>query len=138
MATVVNMKLTPDEQHKFNGLKKLGMSDLEAYDVIDCDREIDKGIEQAFDLDKETEKMAKKYANSTTKKKPTVYNFTQRTRKENPTKASIISELAKFLEEQSENACVNVEILNKERMIGFAIGDQKYELTLVAKRQPKK
>ena len=116
----------------------LGMTEKEALDVVACDHEIDRGVAQEFDLSPEQEKMAKKFANSTTKKKPTVYEFKQRERKANPTKASIIAEIAKFLEEQSENACESVEILNKERMIGFAIGDQKYELTLVAKRPPKK
>ena len=95
-------------------------------------------FDMAFDLDPEKEKEAKKYANATTKKKPTNYQFKQRERKSNPTKAGIISELAKFLQEQSENACEEVTILNAERQIGFAIGEQKYELTLVAKRAPKK
>jgi hypothetical protein len=38
----------------------------------------------------------------------------------------------------SEFATENVEITNKERQISFSIGDQKYELTLVQKRAPKK
>ena len=116
---------------------RLGMSEQAALDVIDADHEIDRGIRQEFDLDEETEKMAKKYANATTKKKPTVYEFTKRERKANPTKASIISELAKFLEEASENATEDVTITNKERQISFSIGEEKYELTLVQKRKPK-
>lgn len=132
------MALSKEDERKKVALMRLGMSEQAALDVIDCDHEIDRGIEQDFDLDKETEKMAKKYANATTKKKPTVYEFTKRERKANPTKAGIIAELAKFLTENSEYACEGVETLNKERMIGFSIGDQKYELTLVAKRPPKK
>ena len=116
---------------------RLGMSEKAALDVIDCDHEIDRGIRQEFDLDEETEKMAKKYANATTKKKPTVYEFTKRERKANPTKAGIIAELAKFLTEASEYATENVEITNKERQIAFAIGEDKFELTLVQKRKPK-
>ena len=61
----------------------------------------------------------------------------KRSRKENPTKAGIIAEIAKFLEENSENACENVEITNKERQIAFKIGENCYELTLVQKRKPK-
>ena len=64
-----------------------------------------------------------------------VYNLNKRERKANPTKQSIIAELAKFLTEQSENACENVEITNKERQIAFSVGEQKYELTLIAKRK---
>ena len=132
------MALSKDDEAKKVALMRLGMTEMEALDVIECDHEIDRGVAQAFDLDPEREKMAKKFANSQTKKKPTAYNFSQRERKTNPTKASIIAELAKFLTDESENACEGVTILNKERQIGFAIGDQKYELTLVQKRTPKK
>ena len=94
-----------------------------------------------FDLSPEKEKLAKKFANVDTKKrkKPTVYNLDAKgkARKENPTKASIIAELAKFLTENSENACEMVEITNKERQIAFKIGENAYELTLVQKRKPK-
>ncbi len=131
------MALSKEDERKKINLMRLGMSEQAALDVIDCDHEIDRGIRQEFDLDEETEKMAKKYANSTTKKKPTVYEFTKRERKANPTKASIISELAKFLEEASENATEDVTITNKERQISFSIGEEKYELTLVQKRKPK-
>jgi len=131
------MALSKEDERKKVALMRLGMSEQAALDVIDCDHEIDRGIEQDFDLDKETEKMAKKYANATTKKKPTVYEFTKRERKANPTKAGIIAELAKFLTEDSEYATENVEITNKERMIAFSIGEDKFEVTLVQKRKPK-
>lgn len=131
------MALSKADEIKKVNLMRLGMTEKEALDVIDCDHEIDRGIAQEFDLDPEREKMAKKFANSTTKKKPTVYDFKQRERKANPTKASIIAEIAKFLAEDSENACENVVITNKERQISFSIGDQKYEFTLVQKRTPK-
>lgn len=131
------MALNKEDEAKKIALMRLGMSEQAALDVIDCDHEIDRGIPQAFDLDPETEKMAKKYANSTTKKKPTVYEFTKRERKANPTKAGIIAELAKFLTDDSEYATESVEITNKERMIAFAIGDDKFEITLVQKRKPK-
>lgn len=131
------MALSKEDEAKKIALMKLGMSEKAALDVIDCDHEIDRGITQDFDLDPETEKMAKKFANATTKKKPTVYEFTKRERKANPTKAGIVAELAKFLIEASEYATENVEITNKERQISFSIGDDKFELTLVQKRKPK-
>ena len=131
------MALSKADEIKKVNLMRLGMTEKEALDVIDCDHEIDRGIAQEFDLDPEREKMAKKFANATTKKKPTVYDFKQRERKANPTKASIIAEIAKFLAEDSENACENVVITNKERQISFSIGDNQYEFTLVQKRKPK-
>jgi hypothetical protein len=113
------------------------MSEQAALDVIECDHEIDRNIPQEFDLDPETEKMAKKFANATTKKKPTVYEFTKRERKKNVTKANVISEIANMLKASEETAYENVEITNAERMIAFSIGDEKYEITLIQKRKPK-
>ena len=119
----------------------LDVSADEADEILKTDKAIDRGERVPFDLSPEREKMAKKFANVDTKKrkKPTVYNLDARgkARKENPTKASIIAELAKFLTENSENACEMVEITNKERQIAFKIGENAYELTLVQKRKPK-
>lgn len=131
------MALSAEDKRKLQACMALGMTEKEALDVVACDHEIDRGIAQDFDLDPEREKMAKKFANATTKKKPTAYDFKQRKRKANPTKASIIAEIAKFLAEDSENACENVVITNKERQISFSIGDNQYEFTLVQKRKPK-
>lgn len=117
-------------------MKVLGVSADEADQILECDKEIDRGKRMEFDLDPATEKMAKKFAN-VTERKPTVYNFNKRERKANPTKGGIIAELATFLTENSEFATENVEITNKERQIAFKIGDDSFELTLVQKRKPK-
>ena len=105
------------------------------------DKRIDRGEVMEWDLPPEEHKKAMKYANSDEKKKkaPTAYNFdtSGKKRKENPTKAGIIAELARFLTENSEYATENVEITNKERQIAFKIGDTGFELTLVQKRKPK-
>ena len=126
---------------QIEAMEKLGLSAEEIADVIKSDEAIDKGEKVYFDLDPEKEKEAKKYTKAGTRKAPTVYKLDnaegKRSRKENPTKAGIISELAKFLTENSENACEMVEITNKERQIAFKIGENSYELTLVQKRKPK-
>lgn len=113
----------------------------EAIAIYEADKAIDRGERMEFDLPPELEKEAKKMANVTERKRkaPTVYNFdtSNKKRKENPTKSGIISEIAKFLQEQSENACENVNITNPERQIAFTIGENSYELTLVQKRKPK-
>lgn len=122
-------------------MERLGFTDEEIKDIIETDDAIDKGQKVYFDLDPEKEKEAKKYTKAGTRKAPTVYKLDnaegKRSRKENPTKAGIIAELAKFLTETSENACEMVEITNKERQIAFKIGENAYELTLVQKRKPK-
>lgn len=119
----------------------LDCSEEEAKQIIADDKAIDRGEKMPFDLDADKEKIAKQYTKTGTRKAPTVYKLDneggKRSRKENPTKAGIIAELAKFLEEQSENACINIEITNKERQIAFTIGENNYELTLVQKRKPK-
>ena len=126
------------ENQKEKLMRTLGCTEEEALDIIASDKAIDQGKRVEFDLDPEREKMAKKMANAGTKK-PTVYKFDtkDKKRKENPTKAGIIAELAKFLEENSGNACENVEITNKERQIAFKIGENDFELTLVQKRAKK-
>ena len=122
-------------------MEALHCSEAEAEAIMEADKEIDRGKPMPFDLSAEKEKEARKYAKTGTRKAPVAYKLDntggKRSRKENPTKASIISELAKFLEHDSENACVEVEITNKERQIAFKIGENAYELTLVQKRKPK-
>ena len=116
-------------------MRLLKCSEDEARDVIASDKAIDKGERMPFDLDPETEKMAKKFANSKTKKKPTVYNFdtSTRKRKEDTTKSSLIEKLAEFLKESAEN----IEITNKECQIDFKIGEDNYYLKLTKRRKEK-
>ena len=122
-------------------MEALHCTEEEAEQIMADDKKIDRGEKMPFDLDDEHEKVARKYTKIGTRKAPTVYKLDneggKRSRKENPTKSSIISELAKFLEHDSENACVEVNVTNKERQIAFKIGENSYELTLVQKRKPK-
>lgn len=124
------------ESQKEKLMRILGIDAETAEDVIKTDKMIDKGERTPYDLDPETEKMAKKFAN-VKDRKPTVYNFQKRERKANPTKGGIIAEIAKFLEEMSDFATESVEITNKERQIAFKIGENAFELTLVQKRKSK-
>jgi hypothetical protein len=113
-------------------MRTLKCSREEAEQVIADDKAIDRGERMAFDLDPQAEKMAKKYANTGTRQ--TNGAKTERKRKENPTKATIISEIAQFL---TENGYEMVEITNKERQIALKVGENAFEITLVQKRKPK-
>ena len=108
----------------------------EAIEIFLADKAIDRGERMAFDLDPETEKMAKKMANVTERKRktPTVYNFdtTNKKRKENPTKSGIIQEIFKLLQQYD-----NATITNAERQITFSCNGNDFELTLVQKRNKK-
>ena len=120
-------------------MKKLGLSDEEIAELVADDDAIEKGKKMDFDLTAEQQKEAKKYAKAS--RTPVVYNLDnekgKRNRKENPLKASLIAEIANFLKENSANACENVEIINKEKLISFKIGENLYELDLKQKRKPK-
>lgn len=131
------MALSKEDERKKVNLMRLGMSEKAALDVIECDHEIDRGERQEFDLSPEQEKMAKKFANATTKKKPTVYQFAKKERKANPTKGAIIAEVAKFLQEESENAIENLVVANAEREIKFSIAGTDFTITLTQHRAKK-
>lgn len=112
----------------------LKCSEAEAREIMEYDKKVDHGEPTEHDLPREKQEIARKFAHTGTRK-PTIYKFSERKRKENPTKAAIIAEIAQLLTENSENAVENLEITNKERQVKFTIGDNTYELTLVQKRK---
>ncbi len=123
-------------EKQIQALMKLGATREEAIATLQDDADIDKGKAKDFDLTPEQQKIAKQYTKTGTRK-TTAYNFSTRKRKENPTKATVIAELFKFLTENDEISAENINILNKERQISFKIGENDYELTLIQKRKPK-
>jgi hypothetical protein len=134
---------------QLTAMRKAGYSDEEIQQMLADDKRVDRGEILEWDMSTEEHKKAMKYANVTDKKPKTeektpkkggtAYNFdtSQRKRKENPTKAGIIAEIATFLLQNAGFAPENVEITNKERQIAFQIGENSFELTLVQKRKPK-
>ena len=110
-------------------MKTLGCTREEAIDTIQADSDIDHGKRVSFDLSKEDEKRAKKYANCDTHKrvKKTVE------RKPDEEKEAIVAEIAEFFDKKSSFPTENVEIINKNRQIRFSIGENWYEITLVKK-----
>lgn len=128
-----------------NHMKCLGITREEAIQLMEDDKLIDKSkrVDMPFDLPKDVEKAVLRSL-TTTKKTPPPDNPKEvkqttkpKTYKENPTKQTIIAEIAKFLTDFDGISCDNIEILNKERQISFKCGDDMYEITLVQKRKPK-
>lgn len=115
--------------------RKLGMTDEEIAEMYACDEEVGKGAKMPWDLSDEDHKKAMKYANADEHAKPKTP--VKKERKENATKAAVISEIAEFLTGNCELQAENVTITNKERQISFQIGAECFELTLVQKRKPK-
>lgn len=130
------MPKAPSEKRIAELMKSLKCSRDEAIDIIQEDEAIDKGERVYFDLSPEEEKKAKKYANADTHKRNP--NAKPRERKPNELKEEIVAKIAQFLTENADFAPENVEITNKNRMIAFAVGEKRFELTLVEKRPPKK
>lgn len=132
------MKLTQKDMELVkHHMKVLDIPEAEAIQLVMDDKAVDKG-EKLFELSAEQKKVAKKYAATGTKKR-TVYKFdTTKKKKENPVKQKIITEIERFLNENSEICAENVQITNAERQIAFKIGENDYELTLVQKRKAKK
>lgn len=123
------------ENQKEKIMRILNVSAQEADEIMAYDKAVDQGKATPYDLTKEQEKAVRKYRQAD--RKPFVPKFTPRERKPNATKGGLITELFGFLKENSEFAVKNVEITNKERQIAFAIGEDRFELTLVQKRRPK-
>ena len=114
-------------------LMKLGRYSLEeCKQLVLDDEKVDKGEPLPWDLTKE-QKANQKKAMSTgtrTQKEPV-----KRTKKDNPTKKTIIEEIVAMLNENGSYSEINV--INDERQVAFAVGDSKFELTLVQKREKK-
>lgn len=123
-----------DQQRIDELVDLLGCSMVEAQQIIEDDKKIDKGERVAFDLSKEDEKKALKLANVKEHKKPAVYKFDKRERKADTTKEGVIQSIFEFL---SENGYESVEITNKSKLIAFRIGEDDYELNLIRKRKKK-
>ena len=124
------------ESQKERIMRVLEVNEKEANEILAYDNAVDKGLKTQYDFTKEQEKETRKYRQAD--RKPTAYKFTKRERKPNATKGGLIQEFFEFLNEKSSFSTENVVILNKERQIGFKIGEDEFELTLVQKRKKKK
>ena len=127
--------MTKDEKRNEKALKLMAQLDCsydEAYQVVLDDEAVDRGEALPWDLTPEQLKESKK-ARQADHAKPK--EKVKRERKKNDVKETLISDLANFLEEQEKYS--SVEITNSERQIAFTLGDLKFELTLVQKREKK-
>lgn len=106
--------------------------------MYEYDRAVEHDEKTEFDATPAQLKVERQMARTGTRKTPMVPNLPKKERKPNATKGGLIAELTQFLTENSSFDTKNVEITNKERQIAFEIGGEKYELTLVQKRKPKK
>lgn len=123
------------ETQKDKIIRLLEVSEQEAEEILAYDKDVEQGKKTIYDFTAEQEKQTRKYRQAD--RKPTAYNFTKRERKPNATKGGLIQELYNFLTTGSGFEIINCEITNKERQIAFGVGENKFEITLVQKRQKK-
>lgn len=108
-------------------MEVLGVSEEEAREIQQTDREIDRGA-NPFPLTPEEEKASKEAritAGDKTKRKAT-----ERPKKVDADKAEIIS----VLDDALCDLVDNVEVINPEREIIFYFNDRKFKITLSAPR----
>ena len=114
-------------------LMKLGRYTLEeCKQLVLDDEKVDKGEPLPWDLTKEEKANQKKALSTGTRvqKEPA-----KRTKKDNPTKKSIIEEIVAML--NANDSYSEITVVNSERQVAFTVGESKFELTLVQKREKK-
>ena len=122
-----------EEQNVYNNLRKMGLTDEEAKEVISADKAIDKG-EKLFELTEEQKQVEKKYKNTHTRTVKTAYGQTQtKERKTDADKRTLIDALAEKLENYADGGKVN--ITNAEREIELVFHDRKFKIVLSAPRK---
>lgn len=99
--------MTEHEKRVEQIVDSLGCSIFEAEQILQADKDIDKGKRMDFDLSIEQEKQAKKYANVREHKKPTVYKFDQKEKKIDNDKKSIIDLLFAVVADQPKAKITN-------------------------------
>lgn len=112
-------------------MRTLGVSEEEAREILNADKEIDRGAKM-FSLDKEAEKESKK-ARQGERKKPMVCKFDTGKKKKpaNESKTAIVSNVIATLEQMGAN---DVNVANPEREFTFMMGDVKYKFVLSVPR----
>lgn len=122
-----------EERSVYNNLRKMGLTDEEAKEVISADKAIDKG-EKLFELTEEQKQVEKKYKNTHTRTVKTAYGQTQtKERKTDTDKRMLIDALAEKLENYADGGKVN--ITNAEREIELMFHDRKFKIVLSAPRK---
>lgn len=114
-------------------LMKTGRYSLEeCQQLVLDDEKVDKGEPLPWDLTKEEKANQKKALSTGTRTQKTP---TKRTKKDNPIKKTIVDDIVKMLGENLQYN--NVEVVNDERQVAFSVGDLRFEITLVQKRDKK-
>lgn len=110
-------------------IKTLDCTEAEAMDIIQKDREIDKGADP-FPLNKSQAEVSKKMRS--VGRAPTAYKFTKRERKSDNAKRELIDVLTQTIQAYGAS---NVDIVNAEREFTFKVDDRLYKIVLSCPRK---
>ena len=117
-------------------MKRNKCSRDEAIDLIKYDIAVESDEETEYDLTEEQTANVKSMMRKVEHAKQD--DKVKRERKPNELKEAIVAEIADILVNEAQGQVYeDVEIVNKNRQIAFAVGDKHFELTLVEKRPPK-
>lgn len=126
------------DAERLERIKRLGVSDEEAQEILAYDKEIDKMKDKDVvnDLTPEQIKIARVYKRTGTAQSNGPRN---RTQKADPTKEGVVSALAEFLQNDIPiDSITDVEITNKTREILFKIAGEYYSIVMTRKTKMNK
>lgn len=116
-----------DEKRISTLMKNLGIPREEAIEVLECDKQIDRG-EKLFEL---TDKQAKASKQArTVARAPGVYNFSKRERKADNDKRELINLITENITPRVDN----LNVVNAERELIFEFNGRKFKIVLSAPR----
>lgn len=131
--------MSKKEQQIQDMMKALDITREEAEELVAFDNEEFEleEVQEMTEKAKKAEKPVKRGRPAGSKNKTGMAGITTQTRKkkENPTKATIIEQLFKAIQELE--GVENAECPNKEKTILFELNGNKFEIDLKQKRQPK-
>lgn len=110
-------------------MKTLDCSEAEAKDIIQKDKEIDKGADP-FPLNKSQAEVSKKMRS--VGRAPTAYKFTKRERKSDNAKRDLIDVLTQAVQVYGASS---VDVVSAEREFTFKIDDRLYKIVLSCPRK---
>ena len=122
--------MAKDTEQLHRIMENLQCSEVEAAEILEYDKAVERGEKTPHDLTPAQNKVAQSYARTGTRK-PTVYKFDKKERKPNEPKRELIEMFAAALTENS----INHAITNPERQIDFAFNGTKYRIVLSAPRK---
>ena len=113
-----------------NLMKNLGISEQEALEVLQADRQIDRG-EKLFESTPEQKKAQKKAKNSGTK---TVDAYGKEKTREKKIDLQKLSLMGQIMRTMTENGAKDLEIINSEREVAFTVNGKRYKVVLSCPR----